>query len=64
MEITFVIFVKTNELHSSADGFTTRITKTCKDFSDGFQQVYAEVKSLYRNKFPTVEFTLVNIEFL
>jgi len=60
MEITFVINVD----ETDKPNHIIRFTKTCKDFNDGFLQAYAEVKTIYRNVYPVVKFTLVNIEFL
>jgi len=60
MEITFVINID----EANKQNHIIRITKKCRDFNDGFLQAYAEVKSLYRNIYPVVAFTLVNVEFL
>ncbi len=59
MEITFVINIEKAENLNHIE----RLTKKCKDFNDGFRKAYNHIRMRYKNVYPVVKFTIVNIEF-
>lgn len=60
MEITFIINVERSQNPNRID----RFTKKGKDFNECFGRAYKHIKMRYKNIYPVVKFTLVNVEFV